>query len=207
VPSRGAASMGRWHRSRTPTVAPSAPIRMPPAPKRLTSLGASGRKDHCIQRMPFHACSERLGVLTAEPDQPGATPSRPRIDRTAAIARANDATGERRAGVAGRGWSYSFRPDYEKSATSAWVAGLPRQRAKSPRDSHRGDRSLNRGEKSRTAAYGAMAASAAQPRRALIWINLNVRSSATQTTSRRPLPAADLHRVSHRDVPRCGDMR
>ena len=46
-----------------------------------------------------------------------------------------------------------------------------------------------------------------QPRRALIWINLNVRSSATQTTSLRPLPAADLHRVIHRHAPRCGDMR
>jgi hypothetical protein len=42
------------------TVAPSAPIRTPPEPKRLTSLSVMGSKDRCIQRMPFHARADPL---------------------------------------------------------------------------------------------------------------------------------------------------
>jgi len=48
-------------------------------------------------------------------------------------------------GGEGRGCSYSFRPDNAKSATSAWGGWKQPAGEKSPRDSHRGDRSLNRG--------------------------------------------------------------
>jgi hypothetical protein len=73
----------------------------------------------------------------------------------------------------------------------------PRQRAKKPRDIHRGDRSLG---KSRTAAYGAMAASAAQPRRALIWIN---RTGSHRVTPRcRVIARAIGHQRDHRPAVR-----
>jgi hypothetical protein len=43
------------------TVAPTAPIRVPSAPKRRTSLWAFGSKDNCIQRMPFNAPADAAG--------------------------------------------------------------------------------------------------------------------------------------------------
>ena len=53
--------------------------------------------------------SERLGVLTAEPDQPGATPNQAAYDRTAAIAWGKRcATGEGRAGAAQDAWRGLF---------------------------------------------------------------------------------------------------
>jgi hypothetical protein len=112
--------------------------------------------------------------------------------------------------VAGRvgGGSYSFRLDYAKSATPpGWLGRRASRQKKSPRLSPRGPK-LESGESSRAPQRTVrLQLPRTQPLRALIWINLNVRSSATRTTSLRPLPAADLHRVIHRDVQRCGDKR
>jgi hypothetical protein len=46
-------------------VAQSAPIRTPPAPKRIAALGALGSKGHCIQRMPFNAPADDTRPYTS----------------------------------------------------------------------------------------------------------------------------------------------
>jgi hypothetical protein len=79
--------------------------------------------------------------------------------------------------------------------TRGATAGRPATaRKKSPRDVTRGAK-FGVGETRTAADRGADAASRRSPPRALIWINSNIRSSATQTTLLWPLVAADLHRV------------
>ena len=80
-----------------------------------------------------------------------------------------------------RGGLFLFRPDHAKSAKSAWVAG-PRASAQKEPPRRNAGAKFGVGETHTAADRGADAGSRRSPPRELIWINSNIRSSATQTT-------------------------
>ena len=109
-----------------------------------------------------------------------------------------------------RGGLFLFRPGQAKSAKSAWGGLGPTPAGKkSPRDVTRGAK-FGVGETHTAADRGADAGSRRSPPRELIWINSNIRSSATQTTllwasrSRRSPPRYRPRGVGAHEKPRRG---
>jgi len=135
------------------TVAPSAPHRYASSAETYHFVGGLGQKRpvHPKDALP---CQDGRAARAAG-RQTGADLRR----RSKRRIRRDARPGQRRTGRA---------EQLAEGARRARGAGRRASGQKSPRDSNCGDRSLG---KSRTAVSGAIAASADQPRRALIWIN------------------------------------
>ena len=154
------------------TVALSAPIRCVPLPKCRTSCAVIGRQRQCIQRMLFHAradAARAAGRATAEPDRPARRPTRPRMTGRRRSHGANDANGR---GACWRGSGRVAGAVPTHSGPVCKIGNPPGMAATSRQRARKVPATVSRTKigKSRTAVHGAIAASADQPRRALIWI-------------------------------------